>query len=141
MMTADLFAASLRFVVDGEPVPKGRARTRVVNTKGKSFAQHYTPAATRAFEQRVALQCRVQVNGTRWMPGPKDRFVVVVRIFRTHEGAGGDLDNYVKAVTDGINGVAFPDDRYIRELRASLHQDQSRPRVEVEVRTIAKGAA
>lgn len=125
---------TLRFSVEGEPVPKGRARTRVVTTKaGKTFAAHYTPGETRAFEERVALMCRAAVARERWLWSPKDRFAVEVRVYRTHEGAGGDVDNYGKACLDAINKIAFADDRYVRELRTVLAQDAERPRVEVEV--------
>lgn len=130
----------ISFCVPGEPVPKGRARTRVVTTKaGKSFAAHYTPGETRAFEERVALVCRAAVARTRWTWGPKDRFSVTVRIYRTHEGRGGDLDNLVKATFDAINRIAFADDRYIREMRATLSQDAKSPRVEIEVRRMRVG--
>lgn len=130
----------LRFTIPGEPVPKGRARTRVVTTKaGKSFATHYTPADTKAYEQKVALLCQAAVAAHRWLWSPKDRFAVTVRVFRKHEGAGGDLDNYVKAVSDAINGVAFDDDRYVRELVATLEQDAEHPRVEVVVTRIRVG--
>ena len=32
----------------------------------------------------------------------------------------GDLDNYVKAVSDGMNGIAYQDDRQVVELKAKL---------------------
>jgi crossover junction endodeoxyribonuclease RusA len=136
---ARVSADVLRFVVEGEPVPKGRARTRVVTPKGgKAFASHYTPPETKAYEERVALLCRVAVAGARWAWTDKDRFTLLVQVFRTHEGKGGDLDNYVKAISDAINGVAFGDDRYIRGIGASLQPpDPKRPRVVVEVRRVA----
>jgi Holliday junction resolvase RusA-like endonuclease len=40
-------------------------------------------------------------------------------------------------VSDAINGIAFPDDRYVRTIVAALAQDRERPRVEVEVREVA----
>jgi len=130
----------LRFTIPGEPVPKGRARTRVVTTKGgKSFASHYTPAETKAYEQKVALLCQAAVSAQRWLWSPKDRFAVTVHVFRTHEGKGGDLDNYIKAVSDAINGIAFADDRYIRAVNAAMAQDAERPRVEVVVTRIRVG--
>lgn len=130
----------LFFIVPGEPVPKGRARTRVVQTKsGKAFASHYTPKETAAYEKHVATLCQLAVNQKRWVFGPKDRFDLRVRICRTHEGAGGDIDNYVKAIQDGINGIAFPDDRYIRCGAQWLEQDSERPRVEVCVTRIRIG--
>lgn len=125
----------LHFIVPGEPVPKGRARSRVVRPKdgGKVFARHYTPAETTAYEKHVKTCCALVVNRNRWCWAPRDRFGLRVHVYRTHEGAGGDLDNYVKAVSDGINGVAFPDDRRIRNVFAWLEQDAKWPRVEVSV--------
>lgn len=130
----------LSFTVPGEPIPKGRARTRIVQPRaGKAFASHYTPAQTKAFESYVRLLCQAAVSQARWLWSPKDRFALTVRVFRTHEGAGGDLDNYFKAVSDAINGVAFGDDRYVREMNASLAHDPASPRVEVEIRRMRIG--
>ncbi len=130
----------LSFVVPGEPVGKARARARVVRTKtGGAFASFYTPAQTRAYEEGVRLVCQAAVARVRWAWSPKDRFALSIHVYRKHEGAGSDLDNYVKAASDAINGVAFPDDRYVRELVATLAQDAERPRVEVVVTRIRVG--
>jgi Holliday junction resolvase RusA-like endonuclease len=123
----------LRFVIPGEPVAKGRARSRVVGR----FARHYTPAETRRYETKAATACQEAASEARWQPSPKARFALCVTVYRTHDGKGGDLDNYVKAVSDAINGIAFPDDRYVRTIVAALAQDRERPRVEVEVREVA----
>jgi len=124
----------LIFEIPGEPVPKGRARSRAVTTKaGKSFVQHYTPKETVAYEQRVALFCQAAISASRWLWSPQDRFALSVMIFRTHEGAGGDMDNYFKAISDGINGKAFPDDRYVRAGVQLMTQDKTNPRAIVEV--------
>lgn len=132
----------LRFVVPGEPVPKGRARHRIVFPKvGKPFVQEYTPPETKAYEDKVKLLARVAVNQARWSVGPKDRFSVVVRVVRTYEGKGGDLDNVLKACLDGMNKVVYPDDRYIRGLGAAFGRpDPAKPRVEIEVRRYLKDA-
>lgn len=131
---------ALHFEIPGEPVPKGRARSHVMHTRaGKAYVQHYTPKATKAYELAAALCCRAAVERAKWLFTPKDRFTVVVKIYRTHECAGGDLDNYVKAVCDAINGIAFGDDRYVRGLLATLRRDPERPRVEVEVRRHRRG--
>lgn len=131
---------ALEFRIPGEPVPKGRARSRAVTTKaGKSFVSHYTPGATRAFEDRVRMVCQVAVAGVRWNWTPKDRFGLTVRVFRMHEGKGGDVDNYTKAVLDGVNGVAFGDDRYVRAVLATLAQDSANPRIEVRITKFPMG--
>lgn len=132
----------LAFHVPGEPVPKGRARSRAVTTKaGKSFVAHYTPEATRAFEDRVRLVCQSAVAGARWAWTPKDRFALTLRVFRMHEGKGGDVDNYVKAVGDAMNGAAFADDRHVRAVFATVAQDAERPRVEITLRKFPLGHA
>lgn len=127
-------SAALAFDIPGEPVPKARARSRVVRTAGgKAFAKHYTPGETKAYEQAIAFRCRAAASAVRWAPREGDRYALTVRVYRTHEGKGGDLDNYVKTVSDAINGIAFPDDRYVRQVSAELHRDPARPRVEVVV--------
>lgn len=133
---------TLTLVVLGEPVPKGRARSRAVTTKGgKSFVQTYTPKETRAYEDKVKVTCLAAVNMSRWTWTKKDRFRLTVHVYREHEGAGGDLDNYAKAILDGINKVAFADDRYVRRIVASLFVDKARPRVEVAVVKLKAEAA
>jgi Holliday junction resolvase RusA-like endonuclease len=134
--------ASVRFVVEGEPVPKGRARSAVQHASGgKVFVRHYTPAETEAYEERVRVVAQCAVAQAGWWTAKADRFSVLVRVFRRYEGKGGDLDNYVKSAIDAmIRGVVLPDDRYVRGIGASLFEDAARPRLEVEVRKIARPA-
>lgn len=134
----------LAFVVAGEPVGKMRARTFVRNRRdGTPFVTTMTPDKTRAYEATVRQMCALAVNRRRWLTAPTDRFLVTIRVFRTHEGAGPDLDNVIKCICDAIQGegLAMRDDRYVRELRAVLSQDAERPRVEIEVRRMLRGEA
>lgn len=127
----------LRFVVPGEPVAKERPRGLARRTKeGKSFVRMVTPAKTREYEERFRLCAQAAVAGARWMWSAKDRFHVVLRVYRTHDGLGGDLDNVIKACGDAGNGILWSDDRYVRGIGAMLYQDAARPRVEVEVRRV-----
>jgi len=135
----------LRFTVPGEPVAKERPRAiaRVSRAGGKvtAFARMVTPPKTREYEERFRLIAQAAVSAARWMWSAKDRFHVVLKVYRTHDGLGGDLDNVIKACGDAGNGVLWKDDRYVRGIGAMLYQDAHRPRVEVEVRRIAQGAA
>jgi Holliday junction resolvase RusA-like endonuclease len=127
----------LRIVVPGEPVPKGRARYRIVRPKagGAPFVQEYTPPETRAYEAKVKLLTQVAVNQSGWSWAKDDRFSLVVRIVRSHWDAGGDASNVLKAVEDGMNGVAYKDDRYVRGIGVAITDpDPKKPRVEIEVR-------
>lgn len=129
----------LTLVVPGEPVPKGRPRALIrQGESGKPFAQIYTPVETRAFEKRVATAAQFAVNRAGWTWGEKDRFTLHVEVYRTYEGKGGDLDNYIKAVQDALNKIAYPDDGRIRSLTGELAQDTMQPRVFVRVRKVCK---
>lgn len=133
----------LTLTIPGNPVPKGRPRARVVNGK---FAQLYTPKETREYEDKIAAL--VHANGhVQPVEGPATLHVVAVmkrpqRLCRKRDKDGllpahdckVDLDNIVKAVSDGLqkSGV-LPDDRQIVEVRAwKFYAERSgSPRVEV----------
>ncbi len=133
----------LRFIIEGEPVPKGRPRFAPRKTPdGKTFVKPYTDAETAAYEEKVKLVAQVEVNRVRWAWTKKDRFTLIIKVFRTHYDAGGDIDNYEKAVMDAMNKVVYADDRYVRGKGSALAlPDAARPRVEVEVRRFAMGSA
>ena len=122
----------LRVEIPGEPVAKGRPRTRVV-PGAKPFARIYTPSETIAYEKHVRTLAQLAVNQQRWAPPKNARFRLLITVYRTHEGRGGDADNYAKGISDALNGVAFEDDRYVRDLAVMLRQDAERPRVGGEV--------
>jgi Holliday junction resolvase RusA-like endonuclease len=113
------------FTVDGAPVPKGRPR---LSTRG-GFARTYTPAKTRTFENIVREAAQgamadlsayggpVELEAHFSLPIPKswpkrDRALAIEGKIQADGGprGGGDLDNYLKAITDGMNGVVFTDD-------------------------------
>ncbi len=63
-------------------------------------------------------------------PGDFELTVIVYRQKRT-----GDLDNYVKAVSDALNnGIAFEDDKYVMAEKSRMHHDRENPRIEVRIR-------
>lgn len=117
----------VKFVVPGDPVAKGRPRARVMG----GFAKFYTPAKTKEYEEKVALWANRAMNGSAPLEGPVS--VVLIEIFqfpksRTKRDREAmrrgeipclknvDVDNVAKAVLDGINGVAFVDDKQITRL-------------------------
>jgi len=132
----------LRFTALGEPVPKGRARAQAyISGKGKALVRMYTPGETEAYEEKLAILARSAAAGSRWVFHPKkDRFGICVKVFRPHEGAGGDADNYLKGVCDAINRAknVWPDDRRVRDARVIVEWDPERPRVEVMVWRLGK---
>ena len=110
----------IQFFVPGKPVGKGRPRfTRNGHT--------YTPGKTRAYEAAVAWECRKAMKGKLPSELPQNVSVEVMvkppkswTKTKTKNALGGliipgrpDIDNYLKAVLDGCNGVAFLDDSQV----------------------------
>ena len=110
----------IQFFVPGKPVGKGRPRfTRNGHT--------YTPGKTRAYEAAGAWECRKAMKGKLPSELPQNVSVEVMvkppkswTKTKTKNALGGliipgrpDIDNYLKAVLDGCNGVAFLDDSQV----------------------------
>ena len=94
---------AVHFEIPGRPVAKQRARQR--------NGQFYTPAATRHFEDAVALIARAD-------RGPQLTGEIEVEIhISTKRPMRGDVDNYAKSILDGIvKGGVIADDREIVSL-------------------------
>ena len=101
------------FEVQGNPVPKARART--VRKGGRTWS--FTPKKVALWEKTVKSEASkhfskpfvgpVMVSIVFWMDRPvsrrKDEWVSTTP----------DLDNLEKAVLDALNGIAYEDDRFV----------------------------
>lgn len=61
---------------------------------------------------------------------------VVVKLYRRYEVTSksyGDVDNHLKALFDGMNGLTFVDDSQIVRCVVEKYQDKDNPRAEVFV--------
>jgi Holliday junction resolvase RusA-like endonuclease len=125
------------FVVEGKPVPKARAR---VVTKGKRrFA--FTPKKVKDWEAVVKKEAEkhfempfawpVMVSLTFYLHRPKTRrldFWVTTT---------PDLDNLEKSVLDGLNEVAYTDDKLVVVKSSSKrYVTDGVPRVRITVASI-----
>lgn len=115
------------FIVTGPARGKGRARS----TKS---GHHYTPKETRLYEAHVR-DCYLREHpDAAPMTGPVCLVVLEARLRpATHLRKDGsrrasapiypvsrpDLDNIVKSILDGLNGIAWVDDAQVVEIRAS----------------------
>jgi len=131
---------NVAFVVPGEPVAKGRARSTAAG-------RHYTPAKTVAYETLVSMVAQNAMGAAMPFPGPLAVEIEAVHTVpaswsqkRRNEALCGrafpakrpDLDNLVKALGDGANGIVWMDDCQIVVLHASKTYGE-RPEVRVRV--------
>lgn len=133
---------TITVTVPGDPVAKGRPRfTRT----GRS----YTPAKTEKFENLVRLAYSLQQPDLDPTEGPIE---LTVRAYfsipkswskkKQAEAATEqmkkiskpDLDNCLKAVQDGLNGVAWKDDAQVADTHTSKRYS-TRPRVDIIIET------
>ena len=112
-----------RMHVDGNPVPKKRART-IALPNGK--VRTYTPKETVAYEQLIGLSWR----GTRGFAGPVK---VTLAVVEGRTGHPADLDNYLKSVLDGLNGIAWKDDKQVVVISAGIIRGDDKPGIDVIV--------
>jgi len=114
--------------LDVAPIPKGRPR---VNTQ---TGRAYTPAATRAYEQRIGWllrQARVPCAGSGELG--------VTAVFHLTDGQRADVDNLAKALLDGANGVAYRDDAQVTCLDARIVRGDGPPRIRLTVYRLTPG--
>lgn len=110
---ADVITQELRslavaqFTVPGTPVSWERPRR---NPKTKSW---YTPKKTLDAEENVAAAFLAANPG--WTRPIEGASFGLLTLFRLPDGRGRDVDNMVKLVMDGLNRVAWADDRQVAE--------------------------
>ena len=144
---------SVRFVVPGQPVAKGRP------IAGKGFGGHTTlrtPEKTLAYEGLVAKMAYEAMAGRPPLTGALSLTLEVgVQIPKSlmtkskmHKVINGeiaptkkpDLDNIVKGICDGMNQVAYADDSQIVEMSVRKVYAQT-PGVQVTLRVLNIEAA
>lgn len=119
----------ISFTIPGRPVPKQRPRV------GKN-GSIYTPKKCREYEKVVAIYAKTVFRQP--LTGP-----VALGLKLYFSVRPGDLDNYVKAISDGLNRIAWVDDRQVVKLYASLQIGQPeraeviiQPAVNIHQRTV-----
>ena len=120
----------IEFRVPGEPTAKGRARSVI----RAGHIAHHTPAKTVAYEGLVALAAQTAMSAARLDPLQGALAMTFVAVFAIPKGwtkkrlaahvikpeavtKKPDLDNIMKALSDGMNKVVYVDDSQIAELR------------------------
>jgi len=143
-------AVAQTYVIPGKVQPKQRPmHTRNGNT--------YTPEATVEYEKRVVTSVRQVMkerdHGMWYCPVAVD--ITIYEERPTAQGARQelmglnylrptrcDIDNQVKAILDGCNGVLFADDKQITQLFANrLYGPEPHARIEIWRAGISKAEA
>ena len=113
---------AVSIVIPGPPVAKGRPR---FTRQGRT----YTPKKSADYEAIVAAAAKavmpvpydeaLRVSVWVQIPIPKSwtKKKRAEKVYRAHTQTP-DLDNFIKAALDGMNGIAFTDDSLIAELSA-----------------------
>ncbi|WP_430229887.1 RusA family crossover junction endodeoxyribonuclease [Nitrosomonas communis] len=119
----------ISFLVPGNPVAKGRPKTRIrKQAGGKSYAQVYTPEATANYENLVKVKAEEAMRGCGLI---EDAVSVDIQLFvmvpaswsqkKQREALGHrvlptskpDTDNCIKTLFDAMNEVVWRDDKQV----------------------------
>jgi len=128
-MTARSAKPKYRFVVPGEPIPKGRPRV----TNGKA----YTPKRTVDAEERVLAAYLERYPGQR-TPNIFTDYELHATFFRKSRRRT-DVDNLAKLVMDALNGIIWTDDDQVVKLVAEKVRVTATPQTLVEIYLRPKG--
>ena len=118
------------FSVEGNPVPKGRPRFA---RRGK-FVSTYSPKTTVDYETLVSTSAKQAMGATEPLETPLAAYIYITLPIpasyskkRTAACLSGeerptkrsDIDNYCKAIFDGMNGIVYVDDSQIVSLHST----------------------
>lgn len=91
----------------------------------------YTPARTRDYEKLVAKYAKAAIESQGWEAVDG---CYSLEIFVQRARYVGDLDNYLKAVSDGLNGIVWPDDSMVQKIVARfVNRNRKTPGVWVRI--------
>ena len=120
--------ATFEFTVPGKCIAKGRPRYK----RFRNFVTTYTPPETKKYEEEVLKAFNKKYRGKQLEGAIKAE---ICMIFEPPKSASKklkqqmlnneipyiskpDIDNCIKSLADGINGIAYEDDSAIDELHA-----------------------
>ena len=122
----------IMFTIPGEPVAQGRPRVTTINGSPRM----YDAPKSASYKGVVAMFASQAMRGKAPMEGSVMVFIKVKKRIPTSwskkkqaQALSGeirptgrpDVDNYTKAILDGINGIVFMDDSQVTHLTVSKH--------------------
>ncbi len=145
----------ITFRIEGDPVPKARARIVRRKIKGKTRVIGVTPDATKHYESLIAWRASDAMTGRAPMLGPiRVELILGMPIptswsaKRTREAVAGeirptkkpDFDNIAKALLDGMNLIIYNDDSQVVSFSSEQYYSDQ-PGVQVLARELPARAA
>ena len=133
----------MKLVINEPPIPQSRPRFDSRNKRAyeksniKSYKQRIGYIARKEFKKPIERDTPLEINMKFYMPIPKylskvkkNRLTLEKEV--KHVTKKPDLDNLLKAVLDGLNGIAYFDDGQVVKL--SVEKVYSfNPRMEIEI--------
>ena len=122
------------FIVDGKPQGKQRPRfsriskTVYTPTKTAKYEKQIAKAYTESGGKCISADCYVSVSVSAFFPVPKSyskkkRQDCLEHVLRPDKKP--DMDNILKVVLDGLNTVAYEDDKQVVELIGRKYYTES----------------
>lgn len=115
----------IKIVVPGRPVPKARPR---LGKRGNV----YTPTRTKQYEELVAWKTKEVIKEPF-----TGNIAVYIKVY-VKNNVFPDLDNIAKSILDGMNKVAYHDDKQVSCLVIQRIKGQEE-KVEVELEEVGDG--
>ena len=142
----------MKLVINETPIPQSRPRFNSQNKRAyeksniKSYKQRIGYIARKEFKKPIERDTPLEINMKFYMPIPqylskvkKNRLTLEKEV--KYVTKKPDLDNLLKAILDGLNGIAYFDDGQVVKL--SVEKVYSfNPRTEIEIKEleIVKGS-
>lgn len=118
----------VKIIIEADPVPGARPRFDGKHT--------YQPARNREYRHEVQLAATLTMRGREPLRGPISVEVKLYRKYKRTSRRYGDVDNHLKALFDGLNGIAFVDDSQIVSCSVEKYKSTTDQRTEIIIKQI-----
>ena len=120
----------IRIEILGDVIPAARPRF--------SGRRAYQPARNVEYRREVEISARQAMRAKAPLKGALEAVIRLYRKYKVTARQFGDVDNHLKALFDGLQGIIFEDDAQIVRCVMEKFTDKKNPRAEIELRELRK---
>ena len=120
----------IKILVQGDVIPAARPRF--------SGRRAYQPARNVEYRREVEISARQAMRAKAPLKGALEAVIRLYRKYKVTARQFGDVDNHLKALFDGLQGIIFEDDAQIVRCVVEKFTDKKNPRAEIELRELRK---